>query len=78
MTEVKVLYFDAESNRNLVERTFHGKTFSSICEIKNIAESLDLNYHGFCDVLDFFDALNDEDYPYKDWVVLVTLSHDEI
>lgn len=78
MTEVKVLYFSVESDRNLVEREFHGKTFRSISEIKNIAESLELEYNGCTNIEDFIVGLNDEDYPYNDWVVLVFVSKDEI
>lgn len=78
MTEVKVLYFSVESDRNLVEREFNGKKFMSISEIKNLAESLELEYNGCTNIEDFIVGLNDEDYPYNDWVVLVTLSHDEI
>ena len=78
MTEAKVLYFDAESDRNLVEREFNGKTFRSISEIKNIAECLELEYNGCTNIEDFIVGLNDEDYPYNDWVVLVFISKDEI
>lgn len=76
--EVKVLYFKAESNRKVIERIFNGKTFRSIYEIENIAESLDLKFNGFCDALDFVDALNNEFYPEQDWVALVNISEDEI
>lgn len=78
MTEVKVLYFSVESDRNLVEREFNGKTFRSISEIKNIAECLELEYNGCTNIEDFVVSLNDEDYPFNDWVVLVTVSNDEI
>ena len=78
MTEVKVLYFSVESDRNLVEREFNGKKFMSISEIKNLAESLELEYNGCTDIEDFIVGLNDEDYPYNDWVVLVFISKDEI
>lgn len=78
MEEVKVLYFDAESNRNLVEREFNGKTFRSISEIKNLAESLELEYNGCTNIEDFIVGLNDEDYPHNDWVALVTISKEEI
>lgn len=78
MTEVKVLYFSVESDRNLVEREFQNKSFRSISEIKNIAESLELEYNGCTNIEDFIVGLNNEDYPYNDWVVLVTISKDEI
>lgn len=78
MTEAKVVYFGVESDRNLVEREFNGKTFRSISEIKNIAECLELEYNGCTNIEDFIVALNDEDYPYNDWVVLVFISKDEI
>lgn len=78
MTEVKVLYFSVESDRNLVEREFNGKKFMSISEIKNLAESLELEYNGCTNIEDFIVGLNDEDYPYNDWVVLVFISKDEI
>lgn len=39
MTEARIVYFKAESDRNLVEREFNGKKFMSISEIKNLAES---------------------------------------
>ena len=78
MTEAKVVYFKAESDRNLVEKMFQNKTFRSISEIKNIAECLELEYNGCTNIEDFIVALNDEDYPYNDWVVLVFISKDEI
>lgn len=78
MTEAKVVYFKAESDRNLVEREFNGKKFMSISEIKNLAESLELEYNGCTNIEDFIVGLNDEDYPYNDWVVLVFISKDEI
>ena len=78
MTEAKVVYFKAESDRNLVEREFNGKKFMSISEIKNLAESLELEYNGCTNIEDFIVGLNDEYYPYKDWVVLVFISKDEI
>lgn len=78
MTEAKVVYFKAESDRNLVEKMFQNKNFRSICEIKNIAECLELEYNGCTDIEDFIVGLNDEDYPYNDWVVLVFISKDEI
>lgn len=78
MTEAKVVYFKAESDRNLVEKMFQNKTFRSISEIKNIAECLELEYNGCTNIEDFIVALNNEDYPYNDWVVLVTVSNDEI
>ena len=78
MTEARIVYFKAESDRNLVEKMFQNKTFRSICEIKNIAECLELEYNGCTDIEDFIVALNDEDYPYNDWVVLVFISKDEI
>ena len=78
MTEVKVLYFSVESDRNLVEREFNGKKFMSISEIKNLAESLELEYNGCTNIEDFIVGLNDEDYPYNDWVVLVFISKEEI
>ena len=34
MTEARVVYFKAESDRNLVEKMFQNKTFRSISEIK--------------------------------------------
>lgn len=78
MTEAKVVYFSVDSDRNLVEREFNGKKFMSISEIKNLAESLELEYNGCTDIEDFIVGLNDEDYPYNDWVVLVFISKDEI
>ena len=78
MTEARIVYFKAESDRNLVEREFNGKQFGSISEIKNIAECLELEYNGCTDIEDFIVGLNDEDYPYNDWVVLVFISKDEI
>ena len=78
MTEARIVYFKAESDRNLVEKMFQNKTFKSIPEIKNIAECLELEYNGCTDIEDFIVALNDEDYPYNDWVVLVKISNDEI
>ena len=78
MTEAKVVYFKAESDRNLVEKMFQNKTFRSVFEIKDIAESLELKYNGLTDIEDLIVGLNDEDYPYNDWVVLVFISKDEI
>lgn len=78
MTEAKVVYFKAESDRNLVEKMFQNKTFRSVFEIKDIAECLELEYNGCTNIEDFIVGLNDEDYPYNDWVVLVFVSKDEI
>ena len=78
MTEAKVVYFSVESDRNLVEKMFQNKTFMSISEIKNLAESLELEYNGCTNIEDFIVGLNDEDYPHNDWVVLVTISKEEI
>ena len=67
--EVKVLYFSVESDRNLVEREFLGKSFHSISEVKNMAELLDLEYVMFTNIEDYMRSLNDEEYPTEYWVV---------
>lgn len=67
--EVKVLYFSVESDRNLVEREFLGKSFNSISEVKNMAELLDLEYVMFTNIEDYMRSLNDEEYPTEYWVV---------
>ena len=76
--ETKVIFFSAESDRNLVEREFHGKTFGSISEVKNMADALDVEYLRFTNIEDFIVALNDEDYPSDEWVALVTITTEEI
>lgn len=78
MTEVKVLYFGVESNRNLVEREFNGKQFESISEIKNLAETLELDLYRIEDVDTFAVDWNDEFYQLESWIAVVTISKEEI
>lgn len=67
--EVKVLYFSVESDRNLVEREFNGKSFGSISEVKNLAEMLEVDFVKFTNIEDYMRSLNDEEYPTEYWVV---------
>lgn len=66
--EVKVLYFSVESNRNLVEREFNGKSFGSVSEVKNLAEMLELDLYRIEDADTFAVNWNDEFYALESWV----------
>lgn len=78
MTEVKVLYFRVESDRNLIEREFNGKQFGSISEIKNLSEMLELDLYRIEDADAFAVNWNDEFYAYECWIAVVTISKEEI
>jgi hypothetical protein len=78
MTEVKVLYFRVESDRNIVEREFNGKQFGSISEIKNLAEMLELDLYRIEDADAFAVTWNDEFYEFESWIAVVTISKEEI
>lgn len=73
MTEVKVLYFRVESDRNLVEREFNGKQFGSISEIKNLAEMLELDLYRIEDDDAFAVTWNGEFYEFESWIAVVTI-----
>lgn len=73
--EVKVLYFSVESNRNLVEREFNGKSFGSVSEIKNLAEMLELDLYRIEDADAFAVNWNDEFYALESWIAIVTINH---
>jgi hypothetical protein len=71
--EVKVLYFSVESDRNLVEREFLGKSFNSISEVKNLAEMLELDLYCIENADEFAVNWNDEFYEFESWIAVVTI-----
>lgn len=73
--EVKVLYFSVESNRNLVEREFNGKSFGSVSEVKNLAEMLELDLYRIEDADAFAVNWNDEFYALESWIAVITINH---
>lgn len=73
--EVKVLYFSVESDRNLVEREFNGKSFGSVSEVKNLAEMLELDLYRIEDADAFAVNWNDEFYALESWIAVITINH---
>lgn len=73
--QVKVLYFSVESDRNLVEREFNGKSFGSISEVKNLAEMLELDLYRIEDADAFAVNWNDEFYALESWIAVITINH---
>ena len=73
--EVKVLYFSVESNRNLVEREFNGKSFGSVSEVKNLAEMLEIDLYRIEDADAFAVNWNDEFYALESWIAVITINH---
>lgn len=71
--EVKVLYFSVESNRNLIEREFNGKSFGSVSEVKNLAEMLELDLYRIEDADVFAVNWNDEFYSLECWIAVITI-----
>lgn len=71
--QVKVLYFSVESNRNLVEREFNGKSFGSVSEVKNLAEMLELDLYRIEDADAFAVNWNDEFYALESWIAVVKI-----
>lgn len=74
MTEAKVVYFSVESDRNLVEREFNGKSFGSVSEVKNLAEMLELDLYRIEDADVFAVNWNDESYSLESWIAVIKLS----
>lgn len=73
--QVKVLYFSVESDRNLVEREFNGKSFGSVSEVKNLAEMLELDLYRIEDADAFAVNWNDEFYALESWIAVITINH---
>ena len=71
--EVKVLYFSIESDRDLVEREFNGKSFGSVSEVKNLAEMLELDLYRIEDADAFAVNWNDEFYALESWIAVITI-----
>lgn len=71
--EVKVLYFSVESDRNLVESEFNGKSFGSISEVKNLADMLELDLYCIENADEFAVNWNDEFYEFESWIAVVTI-----
>lgn len=70
---VKVLYFSVESNRDVIEREFNGKSFGSVSEVKNFAEMLELDLYRIEDADAFAVNWNDEFYALESWIAIVTI-----